>query len=122
MTRIAVILSIILSFGLAAYAWGDNPMIGKWNCTSADEKGMKLSWTLVVKPDGDHLSATLSGGDGNELPLIDPKLEGDTFTFKISINPEETVSVTVKVDGKKFAGGFSGKASGKGSFEGAKEG
>ena len=121
MARIAIILSIILSIGLAAYAWADNPMIGKWNCASVDEKGMKLSWTMVVKQDGGHLSATLSAGDGTELPLIDPKLEGDTFAFKISINPEETVSVSVKVDGKKFAGGFSGKQSGKGSFEGAKE-
>ncbi len=86
-----------------------------------DERGTQLAWTLVVKDEGGKVSASLRGGqDGAELELADPKVEGNTLSFKIRINAQETVEVVLKTDGKKLGGSFKGKDSGTGSFNGTK--
>jgi hypothetical protein len=107
---------------LATCGAADNPVAGKWDCLSTDERGTEQAWVLEVKGDADKLSASLVGGmHGDVIPLLDPKLRGSTFTFKVRINDEETVGVSVKIDGKKFEGKFKSKSAGTGSFKGSKQ-
>jgi hypothetical protein len=117
----SVLYVLLLAF-FAALAWAENPAVGKWSCTSVDERGTPLNWTLSVKEDGGKLSASIADlPDGGTVDLLDPKLDGSTLTFKVPVNPEEIVDVTLKIDGKNLEGTFSGKTSGKGTVKGAKQ-
>jgi hypothetical protein len=100
MRRIAI-LTALATICLAA----GNPVVGTWAVTSDDGNGGVLTWTLIVKQEGVKLSGLLTGGNG-DLPLIEPKLEGKLFTFKLYISDNCTVETKLKVEGNKFEGTF----------------
>jgi hypothetical protein len=106
MTRtLNLFLTILLFASVAAWA-ADNPVVGTWDVVSTDDSGQPTNWTLTVKDDGGKLSGTLSG-DMGDLTLVDAKLDGNTFSFKVVVN-EATYTTEGTVDGKKFDGKFKG--------------
>lgn len=117
-TVTAIALVILLGFALPAAS--DNPIVGKWNCVSvSNETGTKVAWTLNVKQNADKLSASVIMAEtGDEIPALEPTVEGNTFSFKIKMNPQETVEVTATFEGKQLTGTFKGKDSGTGTFKG----
>jgi hypothetical protein len=119
--RAFILLFAIVLCGFVPCPAADNPAMGKWNCTSADATGTRITWTLLVKQENGKLSGSLLGENSEELPLIEPAVEGRTFTFKLRINAEETVEVKVEIDGDKFDGKFQGKQSGTGTFQGTRQ-
>jgi hypothetical protein len=96
-----------------------NPALGKWNCSSVGENGTKLNWTLVVTEDAGKLAA-MATLDGTNMPLLDPKVEGNTLTFKLQVNEHELVSFKLYIDGDKLTGRFEGKDSGKATITGTR--
>lgn len=116
--RCALALLFALFLSGVSYA-ADNPMTGKWDCISKDASSPEMRWTMVISEAGGKLSGVLNGGQ-DDIPLIEPKLEGDTFTFKIDVNPNCMVQGSVKVSGKKFDGTF-GCTEAKGTFKGSKQ-
>jgi hypothetical protein len=121
MRRTYALFALLLLAGFAAYG-ANNPIVGEWHCTSDDGSGQKLAWTLVVRQDGEKLSGSLIGGPDRtgEIPLVDPKLEGDTFTFKIEVNAGCAVEARLKIDGRKLEGPF-GCAEASGTLKGTKQ-
>ncbi len=119
----AFVLIIVCSFVFVGLAQTKNPILGKWDCKSVDDKGTEHFWTMVVTEDQGKLNGYLEGTEpaADQIPMVAPAREGNTLTFKIVINPEETVTITLKLDGDKFEGKFTGKASGTGSFTGKKQ-
>lgn len=120
MRRSLALISLMIPFLLAAYASPANPMLGQWDCKSVDERGTAVLWTLTVNEEKGKLSGWIQIGE-DRVDLVNPKLDGSTFTFSAVINPEETVDISLKVDGNKLEGKFSGKASGTGSVTGQKK-
>ncbi len=118
MTRASALVLAMLLFGLTAGRAADNPVVGKWECISADDSGQESTWTLTVNDEGGKLSGTLAGGQG-EFELTDPKLEGNTFTFKIIVNGD-AYSIETKIDGKKLDGTFKGPEA-SGTLKGTKQ-
>lgn len=104
MTRTFTLLLTVVLCCFACWA-ADNPAVGKWDTKSDDGSGHEQTWTLVVKEDGSKLSGALVG-DVGEIPLVDPKLDGNTFTFKFVINAQCTVEAKLKIEGNKFDGKF----------------
>jgi len=102
----------------AVWAAG-NPALGKWNCSSVGENGAKLSWTLAVTEEAGGLAAVATL-DGTDMSLLDPKVEGNTLTFKLRVNDHEVVSFELHVDGDKLTGRFEGKDSGKATITGTR--
>jgi hypothetical protein len=96
----------ILLFGSVVCWAADNPMVGTWDAVGTDEAGQASNWTLVVKDDAGKLGGTLSGDPG-EFALVDAKLDGNSFTFKVVVN-EATYTVETTIDGKKFDGKYKG--------------
>lgn len=105
MTRTFGALVMIVLSGCAACWAADNPIVGKWDCKSDDGSGTKVFSILAVKEEAGKLSGSLTINE-SETPLVEPKLEGNTFTFKFVINPQCTVETTVKIEGNKFEGKF----------------
>ncbi len=121
MMRVLASVLLILLCGLGAYAMADDPIAGKWDCVSTDERGTDVAWTLVVKSEAGKLSGTiLIANSGEEIQILEPALSGDTFSFKIRIGADEIVELTARIDGKKLEGKFKGNSSGTGTFKGVR--
>ncbi len=119
MNRWMVVIWIALFlFGAGALLAAEKAIVGTWQLTTESPGGDQMSLTLVVKEEGGKLSGILSGSIG-EFPLVNPKMEGDTFTCEVSIN-EQTYSVQGKVSGKKLEGGWKGGGA-EGAIKGTKE-
>jgi hypothetical protein len=118
MTRaLTLFLTILLFASVATWAADNQAVVGTWDVVSTDDSGQPMNWTLTVKDDGGKLSGTLSG-DAGELPIVEAKLEGNTFTFKIVVN-EATYTTEGTIDGKKFDGKYKG-SEGAGTVKGTK--
>lgn len=104
---------------IASWAVGSNSSIpGKWSCISTDDRGTDVAWTLVVTDEAGKLAGSITlRQSGDEVDILEPALHGNTFTFKIPINPEELVAVTVRIDDTRLSGTFKGKSSGAGTVK-----
>jgi hypothetical protein len=118
MTRTLVLFLTILLFGSVAVWAADNPAVGTWDVVGTDDAGQTANWTLTVKDDGGKLAGTLSG-DMGEFALVDAKLEGNAFTFKVVVN-ESTYTTEGTIDGNKFEGKYKGPEA-AGTLKGTKK-
>jgi hypothetical protein len=69
---------------------------------------------LIVKADGDRLTAKViikTDGEQKEWVLIEPKFDGETFSFKAD-NTEEILVGTLKLKNDQFEGSWQGPISG----------
>jgi len=69
---------------------------------------------LIVKADGDRLTGKVilkSDGGPKEWVLIEPKFDGETFTFKVD-NGEELLAADLKLKNDQFEGTWKGPVSG----------
>ena len=107
MTRMLTLFLTILLFGsMAAWAADNAAVVGQWDVVGTDDAGQSANWTLVVKDDGGKLGGTLSGDPG-EFTLVDAKLDGNAFTFKVIVN-EATYTTEITINGNKFEGKYKG--------------
>ena len=113
----AALLSILLSAGWLLAA--GKAIVGSWDCVSTTPGGGETKWTLTVKEQGGKLTGTAGSEHGGEIPLTDPKLEKDTFTFKVVMD-SETYEVQVKISGRRLDGYWKGGGE-SGSVRGAKK-
>lgn len=118
MTRILTLFVTMLLFASLLCWAADNPAIGTWDVVGTDDAGQTANWTLVVKDDGGKLGGTLTGDTG-EFNLVDPKVDGNTFTFKVIVN-ESTYTVETTIDGNKFDGKYKGPEA-AGTLKGTKK-
>jgi hypothetical protein len=86
----------------------DSPVVGKWNCVSksSEDNAPTLETVLTITEQNGTLSGKLQGPDF-ELPIYEPKVDGEKFTFTIKIN-EQPYVIDTKLNGKTFEGKFSG--------------
>jgi hypothetical protein len=91
---------------------------GKWRFTATDNEGNDSQWVLELKTQDGKLTGTLTGDQG-ELPLIDPKADDTSITFKVVLN-DVTYNVDLKVDGDKLEGKFTGGEA-SGTIKGTRE-
>ena len=82
----------------------NNPAVGTWKLVSSN--GEEYQWTMTVKEEDGKLSGTLAGDPG-EFPLVDPKVDGDKFTFKVTVGDNE-YTVETKITGDKLEGTYKG--------------
>jgi hypothetical protein len=105
MRRFVFLLLAVVVLTCVTCVAADNGAVGKWNCVSDDGHGAVLNWLLQVNESGGKLSGALEEA-GATMPLIDPVLDGKSFTFKTFINKNCTVKYEVKIEGNKFEGTF----------------
>lgn len=123
MARTYLLFAILIIVAATLVQAAENPLLGNWNCTSDDGHGAVGTWLMTVKETGGKLVASMRGGqDDITIDLVDPQFDGKTFTFKVVINPEETVTIVLTLDGDKLEGKFdAGKNSDAGTFKAVRE-
>ena len=72
-------------FGLLAVAAWAADITGTW-VGSASAGGGDFTLTYSLKQDGDKFSGTVQGPQGDPLPLIDCKLDGDKISFAVKVD------------------------------------
>jgi hypothetical protein len=60
---------------------------------------------MIVKADGDRLTGKVMFNTDKEWVLIEPKFDGETFTFKVD-NGEELLAADLKLKNDQFEGSF----------------
>jgi hypothetical protein len=75
---------------------------GKWTAQVPGRGGETRETTFNFKVDGDKLSGTMSGPQGNEIAISDGKVSGDSISF----------STTMSMGGNEVKLLFKGKVSG----------
>jgi len=108
---------VCLMFALAIPGRADDKKVdpaGTWKWSFTGQNGQTRETTLKLKMDGDKLTGTVSGRNG-DTAIEEAKLKDDTISFQ----------VTREFNGNKFTQKYSGKISGdtiKGKIEFARNG
>jgi hypothetical protein len=71
-------------FGLLSVAAWASDLTGTW-VGSISGGGGDFTLTYSFKQDGDKLSGTVQGPQGDPLPLTDCKLDGDKISFAVKV-------------------------------------
>jgi hypothetical protein len=89
----------MLAFSLAAFA---ADVTGKWTAQVPGRQGAARETTFTLKADGDKLTGTVSGQQG-DTPISDGKISGDKISFvRESQRGKQTFTGTVAGDEIKF--------------------
>jgi len=70
--------TLLIAFSLAALAADPS---GKWTAQVPGRGGQTREVTFTLKAAGDTLTGSMTGFQGNEIPIADGKVAGDTVTF-----------------------------------------
>lgn len=98
-------LAAMLCLGWVVFA-NIAAVAGTWQCSSTTPDGVSLAWNLrVAEQDGKLTGITFS--DRGETLIVDPKLEGENFSFKVLLR-QEYFELALKVAGDKLEGTWKG--------------
>ena len=81
--RIFALLPFFLAL-LAVSAWAAD-ITGTWIGSMSTGNG-DFSLTYTFKQDGDKFTGTVTGPQGDPMPLINCKLDGDKITFAVKVD------------------------------------
>jgi hypothetical protein len=59
---------------------------GKWTATVPGRNGQTREQTFTFKADGEKLTGSVTGFQGNEVPIQDGKISGDDITFTVTMS------------------------------------
>lgn len=90
-------------------------LTGKWSVVARDAEGNSMRATLDLKADGGRLTGAIITESGDSAPLIDGKVEGDSFSFKIYTG-DGNIEVKGRLDGGKVAGEYTTPNGSKGTY------
>ena len=76
-------LTVLLAF-LSVAAWASD-ITGTWT-GAVSAAGNDFSLTYSFKQDGDKFSGTVTGPQGDPMPLINCKLDGDNIAFAVKVD------------------------------------
>ena len=80
--KLLVVLSLLLAVSIGALA---ADVTGKWTAQVPGRSGQARETTFNLKVDGSNLTGTVSTGQGQEAPITDGKVSGDTLSFTVTV-------------------------------------
>lgn len=95
------VLAAVVLLSVASSAFAADGAAGKWTWTFKRPDGKEVKSVLTLKQEGEKLTGTSKLDTGEEHPIENGKLAGDTLSF----------SITRERDGRKLTANYSGKLS-----------
>ena len=80
--RIVLFVTLAMAFALVLQA---ADITGKWVAQVPGRDGNTREVTFTFKADGETLTGSQSGAQGNEIPISEGKISGDNISFKVSM-------------------------------------
>ena len=74
-----------LAMALVPAGWAQSPVDGKWEAKVTTQVGER-TMAMNFKSEGAKLTGAISDGTAREAPIEDGKIEGDTITFKQTLD------------------------------------
>ncbi|MFZ5929048.1 MAG: hypothetical protein ACOYX1_16550 [Acidobacteriota bacterium] len=90
-------------------------LAGKWNVLARDAEGNQIRATLDLKVEGDRLTGAIVTESGDSAPLVDGKVQGDSFSFKIYVG-DGNIEVKGRLDNGKVSGEYVTPNGSKGAY------
>ncbi len=94
-------------------------LAGRWSVVARDAEGNQIRSTLELKVEGDRLSGTLTTESGDTAPLVDGKVMGDAFSFKIYVG-DGNIEVKGRLEDGKVTGEYVTPNGSKGTYTGTR--
>jgi hypothetical protein len=104
-------LAVCFAFALGALARAEDAKIdltGTWKWSSTNQNGQVRETTLKVKQDGDKLTGTISGRNG-DTAIEEASLKGEEISFQVTREFNGN-KVTTKYNGKVSGDSIKGKS------------
>ncbi|MEP6728471.1 MAG: glycoside hydrolase [Bacteroidota bacterium] len=89
--KITTTVALVLSF-MVCLAFALSDLNSKWTGSLKTPDGNEIPLSFTFKVDGDKLSGTGTGPNG-EIPITDGKVKGADFTFNLNINGSDITHV-----------------------------
>lgn len=109
---LCVCAALIMAFTAASAFAAD--LTGSWTGKSAGPNGEGFQITFNFKVDGDKLTGTMAGPQGDPMEISEGKVDGDKLSFIVSFNgmtikhegviTGDTIKLTSKSDSGDFPG------------------
>lgn len=90
-------------------------LAGRWSVVARDAEGNQIRSTLDLKVEGDRLSGTITTESGDSAPLVEGKVQGDSFSFKIYVG-DGNIEVKGRLENGKVAGEYVTPNGSKGTY------
>jgi uncharacterized protein (DUF2141 family) len=84
MTRKNLLFATVLC--LFAFVAAAANVDGKWTAQVPGREGQTRETTFTLKADGEKLTGSMSGRQGNETPITEGKISGDTISFVVTMD------------------------------------
>ena len=113
-----ILIRFLNAVGLLALTWATSTIIpaaekkadptGTWTWTFTTQGGDSIKASMNLKLEGDNLTGTVKGRDGNETAIRNAKLSGDQISFEI-LRERDGNKITSKHQGKIAGDTIKGK-------------
>ena len=81
-SKIILVLTLIAAMATLAVA---ADITGKWVAQVPGRDGQTREVAFTFKADGDKLTGSTTGRQGQEIPISDGKISGDTISFTVTM-------------------------------------
>lgn len=108
-STMCVLVLLLAAGGITMAAEGDKKAdaTGTWTWTVTRREGQTFEMKAKLVQDGQKLTGTVTGRQGNDTPIADGKVEGDQISFTVTrtFNGNTMTSkYTGKIDGDTITG------------------
>ncbi len=79
--RVLVVFALLTALAGVALA---ADVSGKWTAQVPGREGQTRETVFTFKVDGDKLTGSTTGRQGQEMPIADGKISGDTLSFTVT--------------------------------------
>jgi hypothetical protein len=100
--NLCLVSAMVLAFSAMAPA---ADLDGRWSWSEAGRRGNSVTVVLTLKVNGNKLTGTITGGQGRrgdapeEIKISGGKVNGNTFSFKVSRQGRGGMSMTTEYKG-----------------------
>ncbi|MCX7602691.1 MAG: hypothetical protein N2036_01305 [Bryobacteraceae bacterium] len=90
-------------------------LAGKWNVVARDAEGNEIRSTLELKVDGGRLTGVITTESGDSAPLVDGKVEGSAFSFRIYVG-DGNIEVKGRAENGRLTGEYTTPNGSRGTY------
>jgi hypothetical protein len=94
---------------------GTASLSGRWKVVAKDAEGNEIRSMLDLKVEGDRLTGAISTESGDSAPLLEGKVQGDSFSFKIYVG-DGNIEVKGRQESGRLVGEFVTPNGSKGTY------
>lgn len=94
---------------------GPASIAGRWNVVARDAEGNEIRSVLDLKVEGSRLTGSITTESGDTAPLVDGKVEGGSFSFRIYVG-DGNIEVKGRAENGRLTGEYTTPNGSRGTY------